>query len=326
MMPLTPSYGDQHAGPVISLYSKAEQSVLRWIATSLAAEKGYGPTWFQRTLLWLPRFRHGVAKIVAELDAESRARVTRALMSAWRDGATAARTDLPHIARHVDEAAARDLVEQVTAALAVAHRQIPEAAETIYRKTVAESSHDAGAGSEYDRRTLTQRVLDRFARLGITGFVDRHNRRYDLVSYAETTVRTAISHAEVESYTQQLTDNGYDLIIVSDVPGSCPLCTPFEGQILSISGGIAGAITRDTATGQAIPANVMCSLDQARERGLFHRGCRHTIGVWTPDDPAPPAAIRLSDSVREARRQQSALVRRSRVRQRVAAARIAVHR
>jgi hypothetical protein len=315
-MPLTPSFGDRLVGPVVRLYTKAEQAVFRWITDSLSGQSGHGPNWFQRMMLRIPRFRRGIAKIVTELEQHSRTTVADVLSKAWRTGSAAAHADASSAGALPDERALTDLINRVHEALAVAHRQIPAASENVYRRVVQEASRDVTAADDSARETIVRRALDRFAKLGITGFIDKRGRRYDLVSYVETTVRTAVSHAEIEAYTQRLVENGFDLIVVSDVPGACEICRPYEGAVLSISGSTVGAISRDNRTGHAVRVNVLCSLAEAREQGLFHRGCRHTIGLWTPDDPAPPRAVRASEADRAAVRRRRALERRERILQR----------
>ncbi|MGW5519991.1 phage minor capsid protein [Nocardia africana] len=315
-MPLTPSFGDKLIGPIQRLYGEAELRVFRWLVSLVFGDSvAAGLLWLTRMLLKLPRLRAGLVKITRDLDAESQKRVETALRAAWATGRSAAHTDSPSVLVP-DAAALEKLIDDVNRAVSDVNRNIPRVGENIYRQTVQEAVREQ---TDRDRRKAMQRALDKFARRGITGFVDQRGRRYDLVSYVETAVRTAITHAEVEAYTQQLAAAGHDLVIVSDVAGSCPMCLPFEGHVISISGATVGAISRDTRTGRAVKVDVLCSLAEARERGLFHRGCRHTISVWTPDDPLPPAAVRTTEAARVARRQQLYDIRKARMNDRLAA-------
>ncbi len=300
-MPLTPSFGDKLIGPILSLYGEAEVKVFRWLAAVLVGDRvSPGMAWLARKMLKLPKLRAGLAKIATDLDSASQKRVEAALRSAWKTGHSAARKDFP-ASKFPSEKALERLIVDVNAVITTATRNIPIVGENVYRHVVQEAQREQ---DDDDQKKIVERALDKFARLGITGFVDRRGRRYDLTSYVEMAVRTAVTHAEIEAYTQQLAEAGHDLIIVSDVPGACELCQPFEGQIISISGSTVGAITRDTISGRAIAVNVMCSLAEARARGLFHRACRHTIGVWTPDDPLPPRSAPRTESQRAASRRR----------------------
>lgn len=322
-MPLTPSFGDRLIGPILALYGEAEIKVFRWLASMLLGEHiAAGMTWLVRKMLRLPKLRAGLAKIAKNLDAESAKRVEAALRSAWATGHSAARADVVAGA-YPDEKTLVKLIDDVNAVIEAANRNIPIVGENVFRKVVQEAHRET---DDNDQRKILERALAEFARLGITGFVDKRGRRYDLTSYVETAVRTAVTHAEVEAYARQLSEAGYDLIIVSDVIGSCPLCLPYQGQVLSISGSTVGAIARDNRTGQAVRVDVLCSLDEARRNGLFHRACRHEIKVWTPDDPVPPRSALRTGTQRAASRRNAMVRRQERARSRVAAARISSHR
>lgn len=316
-MPLTPSYGDRRVGPLVRLYRRAERKLLQVLAQALAPGIGPALLWANRMLMRLFGFRRDINTIIEDTDRELPTRLTAALTGAWKDGAAAARADLPPTSATADERVLRDLIDDTLNAVRATHQHVPRVLENVYRRVIHDAVRAEQATGVMDRDQVVQRALDQFARRGITGFVDSRGRRYDLVSYVETAVRAAISRAEVDAYCAQLVAGGHDLFVVSDVAGSCELCRPFEGACISITGNTIGAIARDNSTGRSVTVTVMCSLAEARARGLFHRGCRHTISVWTPDDPAPPRAVRVPAEVRERRRRQRAATRRDHVRERV---------
>ncbi|WP_029923870.1 phage minor capsid protein [Nocardia otitidiscaviarum] len=311
-MPLTPSYGDGHTGAITRLYLTAERALWRLIARTLFGERWTGASWLARILLRLPGFRNRIARIMLGLSTQAAVIVVGIVLAAFRRGADAARDDLTGHADLIDDSAAQRLADQVIEALTVVHRHIPRAAEAIYRETVEQVAHDRRVTDDDSLDQLLREVLARTARRGFTGQVDAHGRRYEFVSYAEMVVRSAVTRAEIDGYCAQLAAAGHDLFVVSDVVGSCPLCRPFEGQVLSISGRTTGTVIEESSTGRLVSATVMASLVQARERGLFHRGCRHTIRVWTPDDPSPPHAVRVPEPVREQRRAANAQQRKAR--------------
>ncbi|WP_084501481.1 phage minor capsid protein [Nocardia xishanensis] len=314
-MPLTPSYGDRRIGPIQRLYRKTEKRLIQWLAKTVAPGVGHGWAWAYNALSRLLKFRVGVDRIMSETDNVMQPRVESAIRGAWRDGLTEARRDAGP-APAPDERPMWRIIDDTTEAIRGAHRHVPRSLDNVYREIVDAAVHPREIG-EQARRDAVQRALEAFARQGITGFMDSRGRRYDFVTYVETAVRSAITRAEVDAYCAQAVSAGHDLVIVSDVAGSCPLCRPFEGQVLSITGNTVGAIARDNSTGHAVRVRVLCSLAQARERGLWHRNCRHTLKVWTPDDPAPPRAARVPAEVRERRRRQRSAARRNRIRERV---------
>ncbi|MFC4373366.1 phage minor capsid protein [Nocardia halotolerans] len=319
-MPLTPSNGDKHAAPLVHLYRALELLLWRILAHLLGLERGWGRRWLTRMLMRLPTFRRTIHRTVDDVANQTPSMVATAINRAWEDGTRAARDDTGSHTEHFDDNAVQDIIDHVLDGLDTAHRGILADTENIYRRVVQEVSRNPNITSDNDLTTLLRDALQRNARFGIVATTDQRGRRRELVAYTEQQIRTGVTTAEVDGFCAQARTDGHDLFIVSDVPGACRLCTPFEGRIISISGATIGAITRDTRTGRTVPVNVMCSLAEARERGLFHYGCRHTIKVWTPDDPTPPPAVRTPETQRIARRTTAVANRKARTRSRMRAA------
>ena len=71
--------------------------------------------------------------------------------------------------------------------------------------------------------------------------------------------RTAVGRAHVNAKLDGFTTAGEGLVIVSDSPEECPLCRPWEGQILAIDSRGLGGDSPATSTVSA-----------ATSAGLFH--------------------------------------------------------
>ncbi|WP_052314084.1 phage minor capsid protein [Nocardia thailandica] len=315
-MPLTPSNGDRGAGPLVRLYKVVELALWKTIARILGLD-GFGRRWLLRILSALPSFRKQVRRIVADAGDRAPALVQEAIERAWADGTAAARDDIGSRRAHTDDRRTRAIIDRVLEALDDVNRGLPRTAEQTVRRAAEEAVRDERVDDAGTHRRTLDRIMRREARRGFTGLIDQRGRRRELVAYVEAQIRGAISEAEIDGYMAQLVATGYDLFIVSDVPGACEVCRPFEGKVISITGSTAGAIARDNSTGRTVRVEVMCSLAEARARGLFHPNCRHTIRVWTPDNPAPPRAIRVSEAVRTRRRAAAAAQRSDRVTARV---------
>lgn len=145
------------------------------------------------------------------------------------------------------------------------------AALDAYQAVIAQASATVLAGAN-TRRDAAQLALDRLASRGISGFTDTAGRRWNLASYVEMAVRTGTGRAAVQGHVDHLTANGVSLVVVSDAPRECPLCRPWERQVLTLTG--------------EVPANlrvkVAGSLDEARAAGFQHPNCRHSIGAYLP--------------------------------------------
>lgn len=111
------------------------------------------------------------------------------------------------------------------------------------------------------RKGISKSIKDELRQNGITGLIDKGGREWDLNRYSEMLARTKLTQAHNTAVTNRMLESGYDLVQVSAHFGSCELCRPFEGKVLSVSG-------RNKA---------FVSVDQATAEGLFHPNCRHKI-------------------------------------------------
>jgi hypothetical protein len=188
----------------------------------------------------------------------------------------------------------------------------------VYRSITSRASASTLLGA-LTRRQASQRALDQFANRGISGFVDSAGRSWDMASYAEMAVRSVTARAAIEGHVDALAEIGVGLVIVSDAPLECPLCRPWEGETLTLSGQsgphtIQAEHSTDTVgrlrrRPRIIPVHVAGSLVEARAAGLFHPNCRHSLsaylpGVTTrpPDHPTPGTTYEDTQRQREIER------------------------
>jgi len=124
--------------------------------------------------------------------------------------------------------------------------------------------------------------VDRWARQGVTGFVDRAGRNWEIESYAEMTTRTAGGRAMMEGSIDQYQSEGRNFVIVSDSPEECKQCRPFEGKGLSLDGSGIG-----TKVGGIL---IVDTLRGATSKGLFHANC------FPPEVAVSGPAVRAADT------------------------------
>ncbi len=105
---------------------------------------------------------------------------------------------------------------------------------------------------------------------GVTTFVDKAGREWDMRSYSNMVARTVSQEAQRHGTQNRIIEAGLDLGEVSQHAGACALCVPWEGQILSITGNSSGYPTVADATAA----------------GLFHPNCAHSIipYIGKPED------------------------------------------
>lgn len=166
--------------------------------------------------------------------------------------------------------------------------------------------------SDAARRRVAQKVIDRWKDRGVTGFVDKSGRRWNMVSYVEMATRTAASNLAMKAHISEVMAAGLDVVRVTVMPNCHPFCQPFQGRLLSITGKTVGEYDGE---------DVVASLDHARLEGFMHPNCRHSVrvhipGMAIPDpdliDPGDYEASQqlraLEREVRKARRMEESAV------------------
>lgn len=154
--------------------------------------------------------------------------------------------------------------------------------------------------SDVARRRLAQQVIDNFADRGITGFIDKSGRRWNMVSYVEMATRTATTALAREAHKNEMVKSGFDVVRVTVMPNCHPFCQPYQGRLLSLTG---------ETTGTWHGEKVVASLDEALAHGYNHPGCRHTIVPAIPGvkvsnpDMIDPGDYEASQQLRALERQ-----------------------
>ncbi|SDM77175.1 phage minor capsid protein [Streptomyces wuyuanensis] len=299
-MPVSPAMAEDLATEVRRLYEDTERALLERLAAALEADIE-SPRWAELKLAAVGNLREAIETIAEALQRDSDGKVREALITAYNRGRQAAVAELGalDIGR---ELVARDTlpnapaVDRLAASMAEDTRpvfvRITRAVVDAYRRIVANASGGVLLGAN-TRRQAAQRALDQFATRGITGFVDKAGRSWDMASYAEMAVRSVTARAAIEGHIDALGEIGVGLVIVSDAPLECPLCRPWEGETLTLSGQSGPhTIQAEHATENVgrllrrrpriIPVHVAGSLTEARAAGLFHPNCRHSLGAYLP--------------------------------------------
>lgn len=143
--------------------------------------------------------------------------------------------------------------------------QILRNAEDAYTQIMANATTGLLAGTD-TRIQASQKMLNEMAAKGITSFVDKAGRKWSLSSYAEMCARTVSAHAALQGHIDRQLEVGEDLVKVSTIGTTCPICQRWQGVVLSISG----------------KSEKYHGLDEAKAAGLFHPNCKHTLGMYIP--------------------------------------------
>ena len=285
-MPVDPGFGERLARRVSELFAEAELGLLRRIATSLRQGLD-APEWASTKLAELDLLRSRMSRDLDVLDVAAGEMVRSVVAQAFQTGQALAVADLDDLDVEVRMPPARVRAIEVIAeeTLGVVQGVRPRALRAVvdvYQQVVAEASAVTIAGAD-TRRQAAQGALDRLAGNGVRGFRDRAGRSCSMETYVEMAVRTGTGKAAVQGHVDQLAANGIDLVMVSDAPRECPDCRPWEGKVLSLSGGVSGAIDAPSTTGDGtVRVRVAGTLDEARAAGFQHPNCRHSVSAYLP--------------------------------------------
>jgi hypothetical protein len=295
------------AKEVSEVYGQAVDELLSIVARRLA--RGIDqPGWAERKLMELVQLRNEAQAVLERLEVLGPEAAQRAIDTAWVAGGADAAADLGltgTLASRTHTRAVEALARETVDSLRASHLQILRRTTDAYRTVISQTAAPGVVTGSLTRRQAAQRALDRFADQGITGFVDRAGRRWQLDSYAEMATRTAVGRAQVAGTLDRFTEAGRDLVIVSDAPQECSLCRPWEGRILSITGATAG----------------YPSVSAATSSGLLHANCRHSLSAYVPGltrpmehtadpegDVARQEQRRLERGIRQWRRREAVAV------------------
>ncbi|MEU0199139.1 MULTISPECIES: phage minor capsid protein [unclassified Streptomyces] len=304
-MPVSPAMAEDLAAEVARLYEDAEAALLERLAKALEADI-QSPRWAELKLAAIGNLRTAVEDVANTLQQDTDGAVRRALIEAYNRGRQAAVSELGALDIGRELVARETLpnapaVDRLAASMAADTRpvyaRITRAVVDVYRRIVSGPAGNVLLGT-MTRRQASQRALNQFAARGITGFVDRSGRGWDMASYAEMAVRSVTARAVVEGHVDVLAEMGVGLVVVSDAPLECPLCARWEGEVLTLNGPpgphtvLAShaappeqprrGLLRPRPETPPVVVHVAGSLIEARAAGLFHPNCRHSLAAYLP--------------------------------------------
>jgi hypothetical protein len=277
-MPIGPTASDPIASRLVALYSDAELQLLRMIDRTIMDGREV-PDWIQLKLLQLGLLTARAEGVLDVLDSEVRREIIVALSRAYTQGAATAVGDLDRAFQRNSgypgippvEIMAAELENDLIGTHRAVLRSVRDRYTQLLRDVTGWASSHVLLGVTTRREAAHLMLRDIVQEHTLTAFVDSRGRRWEWPTYVEMAVRTGTMNAAVQGHVDRLILNGHDLVRVSDAPQECKLCRPWEGKVLSLLGAPAPA-----------GVHVAGTLDQAKQDGLFHPGCRHSISVYIP--------------------------------------------
>ena len=276
-MAVTAGLSEAVINEILATYNGAENKMLGAMKDkSSAALKG---SWQSSKLSDTRTVKNFAKSILTEMGIDVKSKLSTGILAAYFKGVKAAEDDLKAVTR-----LARDIVPSHIARLISETNNLIDNTSFVilrniddsYREVISAVSSGVLIGTETPQQAV-QRALNLLADKGITGFVDKIGRKWELSSYVEMATRTATARSALQGHIDRQVDLGEDLMMISSIGTTCPICVNWQGKIISITGKTPGYPT----------------LESAKQAGVFHPNCKHTIMAYAPEitDSAPPPVI-----------------------------------
>ncbi|MER8158156.1 phage minor capsid protein [Streptomyces sp. NPDC094472] len=291
-MPVSPAMAEDLAAAVADLYEGAEGVLIEKIRRAIAGGID-SPLWVELKLAAVGNLQAAIEDVIAALQADANGAIRQAVAEAYDRGQQAAVAELGAVATGPALAAAEALpsapavdrlARAAIAGTGPVYLRILRTTMDAYRQVITRAAAAPLLGAQ-TRRQAAQSALDAFADRGITGFIDRSGRSWDMRSYVEMAMRSVVGRAAVQAHSDRLGAAGVALVIVSQAPEECPLCRPWERKILARTGAPGAREVRvqhGTEDGRTVTVRLAGSLPEARAAGLLHPNCRHSISAYLP--------------------------------------------
>jgi hypothetical protein len=261
------------------------------------------PDWQQRKLSQIQEMLREINDRIAEAEIAS-AKITKDVIEqSFIAGIQSAENDyvkaygslsafLSTNMNEINNVAITNLISDTNNLLKSMNGQILRKANDSYRQIISNTASKVLGGTITKRQAIKE-SLEQFANQGISGFVDKAGRNWNLSSYSDMALRTAVGKASMSGHQTRLEQLGEDLVIVSYHPHSCSVCDSYEGKVFSMSG-----------VNSKYPP-----LSNAKANGLFHPNCGHQATLYVEGFTKPMEPIKKIPNRYDEKQKQRALER-----------------
>lgn len=163
--------------------------------------------------------------------------------------------------------------------------------DDVYRQTLYKVQLAMGTGSMTLQQAIDSAVKD-FLDKGINCIVYKDGRRVNISDYVRMALRTTSTRAKLQGQAKQLSELGYDTVIISTYGKCSDTCLPWQGRVYiddvftPWQGEQNGDIGKSNYCGKWFPL-----LSTAVKGGLFHPNCRHTMLQYIDGITKPPEVL-----------------------------------
>lgn len=304
-MPISVDRYEAVAEEVLAIYEEAEQVMMHRVAKRLLrginvpgwTERKYGEV--QAVVKEMRDYMAGVSKHRREVQKQGITDAYNGSRDAFINEAKQFTNVVGIRGLTANTSKVARIMAELDRSMNAADRKILRTVDDAYTGIIGRASALVGTGT-ITYRDAVKRELDEFANRGISSFVDKAGRVWDMETYSEMATLTAIERASREGYTDTMQEYGFDLAMISDHYGACPICEAWQNVVISING-----------NSPKYP-----SLADAEAAGVFHPRCLHDLSTYfegiTPGGREKPGDVQPPNAGYTARSQQRALERQVR--------------
>lgn len=253
---------DAQANRLVKLYDQGEKEILQNINKMLLKNPASRSALYQKQVL------DRVRQIRGDLLSGARTWTHEAPLAGyiegfkWADADALAGKGIIAGFGSIHQQAISALADQAYSRLVSVDNTIARTTEDIF-STIAQKQ-SLGAVVGYKTTLQAAKGIEKdLAEHGVTGFVDRSGREWDMGRYTKMLAQETVNQSFRTGTANRLMEHGHDLVIVSEHDSSCPDCAEFQGEVFSLSG-----------NDPYYPP-----LSEAEDGGLFHVGCLHVLSL-----------------------------------------------
>jgi hypothetical protein len=257
------AFTDEETLRLVKIYSKAEKDLLKSINRALL--RGNDTKHLEALNTQVKAIRRGLLQDASDW-------VKTVIPEAYRLGAEDTGLDVIESFSLINQKAMKLLADNTYQRLEQVDQVIGRTVNDIYRSVALENTTGAIAGYETWKQAA-KKIKEDLADRGVTGFVDRTGRQWDMSDYTEMVARTNIAQVQRTGAKNRLAEHGHRLAQITEgsSPHTCEACDEWAGQIVSINGEQIG----DYPT-----------LEDAEDAGCFHPNCVHRLVAAIDEEEA----------------------------------------
>lgn len=219
---------DRHVRALVELYREAELRLTQMVSEAVASGALGTEAYRLRQVSTIQAF-------LAAVQVQALPTAGEIIAQGYREGLVIADGTLVGNFNSIHQDALDVLVENLVSRLTDANATVGRRVEDVFRREALRESA-LGLIESGTRRQATERLKENLVREGKTAFVDRAGRRWDLSTYTSMALRTTSREAVVQATLNRFSEEGRDLVSISEHANACELCRPFQGKTYSLSG------------------------------------------------------------------------------------------